>query len=185
MSSSSNPAPGVLGHRFAAEQSLCAGLGRSLARHGAKRIVFLNTGVTQSTGLPLGLAARELHAQQHIPVLLVSWDDLESPELRRLLQQRAGTHADELETSLMLFLRPDLVHMERAIADYREDGSEKGPGYRRRDFSRRRDDPDYSASGVYGDPTLATAEKGRRALEIMTTQWILALRRFATAPATR
>ena len=80
-------------------------VGRSLARHGAKRIVFLNTGVTQSTGLPLGLAVRELHAQQHIPVLLVSWDDLESPELKRLLQQRAGTHADELETSLMLYLR--------------------------------------------------------------------------------
>lgn len=155
---------------------------RSLVRHGARRILFLNTGISRSTGLPLSIAARELHAREHVPTLVVSWDDLESPATDALASQRMGGHADEIETSIMLALRPSLVHMDRAVRDYGPEGGEPYPGYRPGGFSRRQGDPDYSTTGVFGDPTLATAEKGRKALAIMGAQWMKAIRGFATAP---
>jgi len=155
---------------------------RSLVRHGAKRVVFLNTGVTRSTGIPITLAARTLYAQERVPTLVISWDDLETAAMKALTTQRAGTHADDLETSVILALRPELVHMDRAVRDYRGDTVAAYPGYRPTDFSRRPGDPDFSTSGVFGDPTLATAEKGRRVLGIMTQQWMKALRGFASSP---
>jgi len=102
--------------------------------------------------------------------------------MKALTTQRAGTHADDLETSVILALRPELVHMDRAVRDYRGDTVAAYPGYRPTDFSRRPGDPDFSTSGVFGDPTLATAEKGRRVLGIMTQQWMKALRGFASSP---
>ena len=63
-------------------------------------------------------------------------------------------HADETETSLLLALAPEAVHLERAVAEY--------PNY----------PPDFDvtpymweavcSSGVFGDATLASAEKGQR-----------------------
>ncbi len=155
---------------------------QSLVNHGAQRVLFLNTGIARATGLPLGVVARELHSKSHVPTLLVSWDDLETPKTDSLKQQRAGGHADEIETSIILVLQPALVHMDRAVTDYHGEGAARAPGYRPGDFSRDPNNPDYSTTGVFGDPRLATAEKGRRALAIMTEQWMKALRAFAVAP---
>lgn len=155
---------------------------RSLVRAGARRVAFLNTGITRSTGLPMGVAAREVHVREGVPTLLVSWDDLETEEVEELSQQRAGGHADEMETSVVLAFRPDLVHMERARTDYGNEGGRAGPGYRPGGFSRTPGHPEYSDTGIFGDATLATAEKGRQVIEIMTREWIRALRAFATEP---
>ena len=153
---------------------------RSLVRQGARRIVILNTSIRVAAGLPLAIVARELRAAG-TPALLVSWDDLETPEIKALQEQRAGTHADEIETSINLFLQPRLVHMEKAVRDDR--GSAKDyPGYEPGIFSRDPNDPAYSETGVFGDPTKATAEKGRKALAILTAQWLKALEGFAQAP---
>jgi creatinine amidohydrolase len=153
----------------------------SLVRHGARRIVFLNTGIRNATGLPLAVAARELRVQAGVPVLVVSWDDLETEETAALAEQRGGGHADEIETSINLYLQPGLVRMDRAVTDHGPDRP-RHPGYRPGFLSRDPRDPDYSATGITGDPTLATAEKGRRALEIMTRQWLAALRAFGAIP---
>ena len=155
---------------------------KSLVEHGAQRIVFLNTGIATATGLPLSIAARELRAQTGTPTLVVSWGDLETEETAALHQQRAGGHADEIETSIHLVLQPGLVHMDRARVDYRGAGGAAAPGYRPGMYSRNPRDPDYSETGHIGDPTLATVEKGRRALQIMTTQWLKALGGFSEAP---
>ncbi|MDP2955373.1 MAG: creatininase family protein [Longimicrobiales bacterium] len=155
---------------------------RSLVRHGARRIVFLNTGITYSTGLPIAVAAREIHQREGVPTLVISWGDLETEEVAALAQQKAGGHADEMETSVVLHLRPDLVHMEVAPTDYGPAGGEPGPGYRPGGFSRTPGHPEYSTTGILGDATLATAEKGRKIVEMMTREWIRALRAFATEP---
>jgi creatinine amidohydrolase len=155
---------------------------RSLVRLGARRIAFLNTGITRSTGLPIAVAAREIHAREGVPTLVVSWDDLETPEVEAMAQQESGGHADEMETSVVLAMRPDLVHMDRAPRDYGPPGGEPGPGYRPGGFSRTPGNPEYSETGIFGDATLATAEKGRRVIGIMTGEWIRALRTFATEP---
>lgn len=155
---------------------------RSLIRGGAKRIVFLNTSIAKAGGLPLSIVARDLRVQAGIPTLVVSWDDLETGAMRALETQARGGHADEIETSIHLALQPELVHMDKAVTDYGPAPLQAIPGYQPGLFSRDRRDPAYSETGVFGDPTRATAEKGRRALAIMTEQWLKALRGFAEAP---
>jgi creatinine amidohydrolase len=155
---------------------------RSLVAAGAQRLVFLNTGITTATGLPLAIAARELRVQTGTPTLVVSWNDLETDETRALAQQQTGGHADEIETSIALVLEPALVRMDRAVRDYGHEPPKEYPGYEPGLFSRNPKDPAYSQTGLLGDPTLATADKGRRALAIMTRQWLKALRGFATVP---
>ncbi len=152
----------------------------SLVRHGARRLVFLNTSISRAAGLPLAIVARDLR-EQGTPTLVVSWDDLETPELRALEEQPRGSHADEIETSIHLVLQPHLVHMEKAVADL-GDAPKDYPGYQPGLFSRDPKDPAFSPTGVFGDPTKATAEKGRKALAILTAQWLKALSGFAQAP---
>ncbi len=76
-------------------------------------------------------------------------------------------HACELETSLLLHLRPDLVHLERAIDEtdfiatpnYYMDWVEGGALIANPPWD------DDTRSGAYGAPSHATAEKGRLWLE--------------------
>ena len=154
----------------------------SLVRHGAKRLVILNTGITLATGLPLGVVAREIRVQTGTPTLLVSWDDLEPPEAEALAEQAYGGHADELETSIHLFLQPALVQMDRAVPGLPPPGGARGPGYRPGFMSRIEGAPGYQPTGVNGDPTLATIEKGRQLLSLLTREWLRALRSFSEAP---
>ncbi len=81
-----------------------------------------------------------------------------APVEREVAEQEGGTHADEIETSIMLVLAPDRVDMTKAVKDYVPQGTggltrdPKGPGT-------------YSPTGTWGDPTLATREKGRKVVE--------------------
>ncbi|MEZ4417317.1 MAG: creatininase family protein [Gemmatimonadota bacterium] len=160
-------------------------VGKSMAEQGARRLVFLNTGISMATGLPISMVARDLRVQYGIPVLVLSWNDLETEEVDAIAEQRAGGHADELETSIHLFLQPERVHMERAVTDYGDLTPKRYPGYEPGLFSRDPSDPEYSTTGLFGDPTLATAEKGEKVLAILTRQWLLALREFAKVPEHR
>jgi len=63
-------------------------------------------------------------------------------------------HAGELETSLMLHLAPDLVHMDR-VKDFQPTG-----GALRKYTRRRAPAPPRDSDGVLGAPSLASAEKG-------------------------
>jgi len=157
----------------------------SLVRQGVQRIVFLNTGIAKATGLPISIAAREIRTQTGTPTLVVSWDDLETPEMEALGTELVGGHGGELETSIHLYLQPDLVHMDRAVTDYGDSQSRGYPGYQPGRFSRDSTDPGFSETGILGDPTLANAEKGQRAMEILTEQWLLALRGFSKAATER
>ena len=147
----------------------------SLIRHGARRLVILNTGISKATGLPLSIVARDLVADHKVNVLVLSWDDLGGGESGVELEQRRGGHADEGETSIVLHLRPDLVDLSDVDPEYR---SAPVPqiGYLPGRF-----DPATEA-GHYGDPTLADAEKGRVLLEHMSSRLLRALDQFAPRP---
>jgi creatinine amidohydrolase len=151
---------------------------RSLTQQGAQRIVLLNTGIRNATGIPLAEVAREIRVQTGTPVLLVSWDDLETEEVEGLQEQLVGGHADEIETSIHLVLQPELVRMDRAVVDYPDRARREYPGYQPGLYSRNPHDSAYSTTGLTGDPTLATVEKGERALAVMTREWLKALRGF-------
>ena len=77
-----------------------------------------------------------------------------------------GFHAGEWETSLMLAATPGLVHMDRAVCEY--PAHLDAPGVLRPEaapavFAWKTSD--VSKSGVMGDATLATVEKGERWLD--------------------
>lgn len=71
----------------------------------------------------------------------------------------SGAHAGEWETSIMLALHPDLVHMERAEAGFVApfDAATADRLFREGTAS-------LAANGVLGDPRSATAERGERHL---------------------
>jgi creatinine amidohydrolase len=131
---------------------------RSLARFGPRRFYVLNTGI--STVRPLQAAATVLAGEG----ILLTYTDLKAklePTASKLQQQEGGTHADEIETSMMLYIDPQSVDMKRAVKDYSPDG---GPLTRQRGGRGT-----YSPTGTWGDPTLATREKGERLVEALVT----------------
>ena len=138
----------------------------SLASFGLTRFYVLNTGL--STLGPLAAAAALF--DDHIRFDYLDLDAALSRLPEGLLQQGWGSHADEHETSLMLHIAPQVVDFERAV----DDGSE-GQGR----LSRQRGDGTWSASGVYGQATLATAEKGRVIAEHLLAHCLEAVDRCA------
>ena len=96
-----------------------------------------------------------------------------------------GGHGDEIETSINLFLQPNLVNMELAVQDYGERMPKDYGGYQPGRLTRDESDPAYTASGIFGDATLATAEKGEKALEVLTREWIKDLNGFSNVPLRR
>jgi len=129
---------------------------RSLARHGIRKFYVLNTGI--STLPPLRAASEEL-AKAGLTMWYLNLLETDKKLPQGLLKQEGGTHADEAETSMMLYIAPELVDMSKAVKDY-----DARPG--RKGLTR---DPKgqgaYSPSGIWGDPTLATRDKGRVIVE--------------------
>jgi creatinine amidohydrolase len=93
-------------------------------------------------------------------------------------------HACEFETSLMLRLHPDLVHQDRAVIRYPETGTpylstDLIEGSIVRSFVAF---DDLSESGTFGDPGLASAEKGGRFLRMSAEALAAFLKDFAKWP---
>ena len=128
---------------------------RSLASFGVASFYVLNTGV--STERPLTMAKQVLEAEGYrfkYLKLSEAFTSLDS----KIFKQGYGSHADEHETSLMLHIAPEVVDMSKAV----DDGAE-GEGK----LSRVKGGGIWSKSGVYGQATLANANKGRLVAEAL------------------
>jgi creatinine amidohydrolase len=144
----------------------------SLYRAGFRKLVFMNS----HGGQPqiLEIAARDLH-QQHEDFMvfpLFTWKVPNLPtELIAPKELALGIHAGDAETSLLLSILPDQVKMDRAVAEYPLGEPQTGllsmEGALPFAWATR----DLSQSGVLGDPTPATREKGDRLLEALATGW--------------
>jgi creatinine amidohydrolase len=140
---------------------------RSISRHGPRRVYVLNTGI--STLAPLEAASSEL-AKDGIMMRYLDLSEVDRKLPAGLLRQEGGTHADEAETSMMLYIAPGLVDMSKAVKDF-----DPRPG--RKGLTR---DPNgagnYSPTGAWGDPTLATREKGRIIVEATVAEIVRQVR---------
>jgi creatinine amidohydrolase len=125
----------------------------SLAHYGPRRFYILNTGF--STLRPLAQAATDLAKDG---VILRYTDMSKEDPVETKLRQSGGTHADEIETSMMLYIAPESVRMKKAARDL----NPNQPGGLTRD---PRGKGTYSPTGAWGDPTLATREKGQAVVE--------------------
>jgi len=142
--------PGSISLRLETARDLMVDICKSLARHGPRKFYALNTGL--STIRPLELTARML-ADEGIEFRYTDIPRLTEAVESKAKQQEGGTHADEIETSMMLFIASATVDMRKAVKDYHpsmKGGLTRDP----------REGGSYSASGIYGDATLATRQKG-------------------------
>lgn len=143
-------------------------LGRSMASMGAKKCFILNG--HGGNDVPLRAALRELKTEvPQTRFVFASYWSLAAQTIKQVRESAPGGigHACEMETSLMLYLHPDHVKMDRAVRD----GPQHTDVYRKADMQHAR--PVYfvnefhevTQSGVVGHPDLATAEKGQRFLD--------------------
>ena len=129
----------------------------SMSGYGVRKFYVLNTGVSTVQGLrPAAEELREMGIEMRYTDILEAGRGAEEG----VSEQEGGTHADEMETSMMLYIKPEVVDMAKAVKDYYPLG---GRGLTRN--PEKKDAGAYSASGVYGDATMATLEKGWIAVE--------------------
>jgi creatinine amidohydrolase len=131
---------------------------------GASRLAILNTGV--STEPTLRILVRELYEARRIRVPVADIRAL-GHAADHLMRQKNGGHGDEHETSLILALAPEAVRMAKAPEDYGHSLAEpKTVFYQPAIFGPDpASGPDWSATGIRGDASLATVEKGRAILD--------------------
>jgi creatinine amidohydrolase len=147
--------PGSSTLRLETARNLIVDICRSLSRHGPRRFYALNTGISTVRALEL---AQTLLAREGILLFHTDLQKSLAPLEKQVGQQSGGSHADESETSMMLYIDSSAVDMSRAQRDY----NPKRPG----GFTRKPDGQGtYSPTGTWGDPTLATRQKGERLVE--------------------
>lgn len=150
------------------------GIGKSLAHHGFSHIIILNG---HGSNMPfVDLAARQINNHTASICTGLGWWSLFRPEdftWRESEWPGGFSHGCELETSLVLFLRPEVVDMSKAVRTMDSvqrseniywDLQKGAPVFFQEWWSRN------SLTGVQGDPTVATAEKGRLIHETATSR---------------
>ncbi len=134
---------------------------RSLARQKIDRLVILNAhGGNQFKPL-----VRDVQARHGMLIVVANFYEM-APNVKQAIFDSHGDHADELETSLLLYLCPDLVELKEAGPGRRVPFDIEGlsqPGvWTPRPWSKIH--PDTGS----GDPSRATADKGRQYFEAVT-----------------
>jgi len=148
----------------------------SIARQGVRKIVVMN-GHGGNTSV-LQAALRELFPNTSCFVALSEWYAACADIEEEVMETEERGHACEMETSAMLYLCPEGVDMKAA---------EPTSG-RKTVFSNRRClyfvNPwhIYTRNSGLGDPTKATADKGRRMLEAAIDRVATALKELSDAP---
>lgn len=140
---------------------------QTMQRAGAQRCALVNTGI--STIEPLEQAIKQSPMASLCILINIYSGQHYAAAVNKYIENTQGGHANEEETSIMLAIHPELVHMELASPGLLTD---QVPG------PLSRTDPasaNYAPNGVHGDPVKATAEKGHALLEAMFEDICLAL----------
>jgi creatinine amidohydrolase len=167
-------------------------LGESVFRSGCRKLVLLNSHGGNSA--ILDIIAHDLRARLGMLVVMASWSRFGAPDGLFSAEETAhGIHAGDIETSLMLSFRQDLVRADRA-ANFVSASIEM-----ERDFNWLRAGrptgfgwmaQDLSPTGAMGDAEAATARKGAACADYGATAFVellqdiegFDLERFRTAP---
>jgi creatinine amidohydrolase len=146
---------------------------KSLIGHGFRKILFYNTHGSNAPWVNIIARLTVMrHPDKHVWASVANLqgiEDYRNAEHEILEVYGGSSHAGEAETSMMLALRPDLVNMDKAPREMPlwSDGAMK-------DAPPEEDRPfvwggewwsAITESGVIGDATVATKEKGEKLLE--------------------
>ncbi len=144
-------------------------IGMSAARHGITKLVIING---HGGNIPaLQYAAQMINRDAHI-FTCVETGETSEKDILKLAETPNDVHAGEIETSTTLAVRPHMVRrgkMRKFIPKFSS---------RYLNFSSKRSVDWYariakiSPTGVLGDPTKASSEKGRKIWSIMITHLV-------------
>lgn len=166
--------PGTLSLSTGTLIAMLVEIGESVLRAGVRRLILLNS----HGGQPqiMDVVARELRVRHGMLVVNAAWYAMGGPEgLFDAPECKHGIHGGEIETSLMLHLRPDLVDMAKAEnfvplsvtmeQQFRLLAPEApfGFGWQAQDLN---------PAGVCGNAAAADAERGRLLAEHAVAQFI-------------
>ena len=150
--------PGTVSVQQHNVEAIIKDVAHSVSRYGIELLVLINGHEANSSSMKY--ATRELQDELTMPVIYFFY-----PGLAEVMAEHCESetwhgmvHACEFETSLMLAMYPEHVQMDKAVAEY----PEKPSLYGKSSVSLG----DLSQSGVYGDPTKATEEKGKLMLDV-------------------
>jgi creatinine amidohydrolase len=163
--------PGTLSLSPGTVRAIVMDVGHGLKAAGIKALIVVNGHFGNRE--PIARAARELAQRERFPVLCLDYPGLERIAAEICETKPAGRgfyHADELETSLILALDSGAVRMAKARAEY--------PIFPETFGSEPIMLHTFCTSGVFGDPTAATAEKGQRLLSAVTAECLNVVRPF-------
>jgi creatinine amidohydrolase len=159
-------------------------IGESVHRAGLRKLVIANSHGGNIE--VVGIVARELRVRFDMLVATTQWRTFGLPAgVYADFDTRHGIHGGDIETSLMLHFRPDLVDMSKAklfpskAAEMEKDykhlrpAGQHGFGWIAQDINR---------DGAVGDASAATAEKGRLTAEHQADGFIALLRDVARFP---
>jgi creatinine amidohydrolase len=153
----------TISFRTATAAAILADVARSLLLQGIDRLVVLNA----HGGNEFKPLIRDVQKQTGMLITLINFFQVR-PELLKEIFDRPGDHADEMETSLLLHLRPQWVDLPQAGPGTRVpfaiEGLTQSGVWTPRPWSATH--PDTGA----GDPSKATAEKGQRYFEAISAE---------------
>lgn len=138
-------------------------LTESLDNSGIEKAVILNG----HGGNDFYTHLKELFDKRNVFLVQVNWYSMRR-KLADELFTAGGDHANDMETSMVLHLRPELVNMREAgpqpTAKFRLAGMQAGWARAPRPWDK------YTEDSGAGDPRAATAEKGARFFEAVTQE---------------
>lgn len=147
----------------------------SLQRQGVSKLVLLNG----HGGNELKPLMRELHHRTKVFLCLCDWFRMASDVYGKLFAS-PGEHADEVETSLGLAFFPELVQPE--LADQGAARPTRFEAINRGWISITRPWHLVTTNTGLGDPSAATADKGRRLMDVLAERLGKFLADLARAP---
>jgi len=139
-------------------------LGECVARAGIKKLLLFNGHGGNVS--PMDIVARELRIQHGLLVYSASWFGLVDDAANQQFcahEHRFGVHGGEVETSMLLHLAPQTVHMDRAM-NFASTSEDRAGKYRWIGNGRSAKlgwaIEDYNPAGAAGNAAAATAERG-------------------------
>jgi creatinine amidohydrolase len=158
--------PGTLSLSAQTVIQLWMDIGSSVARAGIKKFVLLNSHGGQVS--VMDIVARDLRAKYDMIVYSCSWFNLPLPEVVYgsfpKEEHRFGIHAGDIETSMMLALRPQYVNMHKA-EDFKSSSQARAGQYpilgNGRSAKLGWQIQDYNVLGAVGNAKAATPVKGQ------------------------
>ena len=169
--------PGTLTLSPATVIALWTEIGECVARAGVKKLLLLNGHGGQVS--VMDIVARELRTRSKLLVYSSSWFSLPLPDAVAgqfsAEEHRFGIHAGEIETSMMLHLAPETVHMAHA-RDFRSTSQDRAERFailgNGKSAKLGWQMQDYHVAGAVGNAAAATAEKGQAVVEAAAQQLV-------------